>query len=256
MEFHIHGILQARILELVAIPFSRGSSQLRDWTCVSCIGSRFFTTLPLGSPTDPQDDGVRMSRLWQVIPRSGQRPPKWAFTSYESDSMDIPPHFCRVKIQEVWTWKRASNWHPHHGLTASRREKNVSVVHRQPVCGIWLYMLGWTRTNAMTSTVLMWYHLIFTKLCKVVIPLSQIRRLGLRNMEWACPVTPLEGHHTRKNYPRGYPLLHHGTQQQLPNSNMLQKPQGARWERGFPGRPPGAILIQFGIVSWNLHFNQ
>ena len=28
----VHGILQARILEWVAIPFSRGSSQTRDWT--------------------------------------------------------------------------------------------------------------------------------------------------------------------------------------------------------------------------------
>ena len=34
----IHGILQARILEWVAIPFSRGSSQTRDQTPVSCIG--------------------------------------------------------------------------------------------------------------------------------------------------------------------------------------------------------------------------
>ena len=39
----IHGILQARILEWVAIPFSRGSSQPRDWTKVSCIADRFFT---------------------------------------------------------------------------------------------------------------------------------------------------------------------------------------------------------------------
>ena len=39
----VHGILQARILEWVAIPFSRGSSQPRDWTQVSCIAGRFFT---------------------------------------------------------------------------------------------------------------------------------------------------------------------------------------------------------------------
>ena len=32
----IHGILQARILEWVAISFSRGSSWCRDWTCMSC----------------------------------------------------------------------------------------------------------------------------------------------------------------------------------------------------------------------------
>ena len=36
-------ILQARILEWVAIPFSSGSSQPRDGTCVSCIAGRFFT---------------------------------------------------------------------------------------------------------------------------------------------------------------------------------------------------------------------
>ena len=38
-----HGILQVRILEWVAIPFSRGSSRPRDWTQVSCIAGRFFT---------------------------------------------------------------------------------------------------------------------------------------------------------------------------------------------------------------------
>ena len=39
----VHGILQARILEWVAIPFSRGSSQPRDLTLVSYIAGRFFT---------------------------------------------------------------------------------------------------------------------------------------------------------------------------------------------------------------------
>ena len=34
----VHGIFQARILEWVAISFSRGSSRPRDGTCVSCIG--------------------------------------------------------------------------------------------------------------------------------------------------------------------------------------------------------------------------
>ena len=39
----IYGISQARILEWVAIPFSRGSSSPRDQTCASCIAGRFFT---------------------------------------------------------------------------------------------------------------------------------------------------------------------------------------------------------------------
>ena len=40
----VHGILQARILEWVAFYFSRGSSKPRDWTQVSCIADRFFTS--------------------------------------------------------------------------------------------------------------------------------------------------------------------------------------------------------------------
>ena len=44
------GILQARILECVAMPFSRGSSRPRDQNWVSCIAGRFFTIEPLGKP--------------------------------------------------------------------------------------------------------------------------------------------------------------------------------------------------------------
>ena len=43
MDCSIHGILQARILEWAAVPFSRGSSQPRDWTQVSCIAGGLFT---------------------------------------------------------------------------------------------------------------------------------------------------------------------------------------------------------------------
>jgi len=40
----VHGILQARILEWVAFPFSRGSSLPQDQIQVSRIAGRFFTT--------------------------------------------------------------------------------------------------------------------------------------------------------------------------------------------------------------------
>ena len=55
MGYTVRGILQARILEWVAFPFSRGSSQPRDQTQVSRITGGFFTrwatreALPLGS---------------------------------------------------------------------------------------------------------------------------------------------------------------------------------------------------------------
>ena len=44
----VHRILQARILELVAFPFSRESSQPRDWIQVSHIAGRFFTSWATG----------------------------------------------------------------------------------------------------------------------------------------------------------------------------------------------------------------
>ena len=43
MDYTVHGILQARILEWVVIPFSRGSSQLQDRTQAFHIAGRFFT---------------------------------------------------------------------------------------------------------------------------------------------------------------------------------------------------------------------
>ena len=44
MNYTVHGILQARILEWVAFPFSRGSSQPRDQSEVSHIAGGFFTS--------------------------------------------------------------------------------------------------------------------------------------------------------------------------------------------------------------------
>ena len=44
----VHGLLQARILEWVALSFSRGSSLLSDQTQVSCIAGRFFSNSATG----------------------------------------------------------------------------------------------------------------------------------------------------------------------------------------------------------------
>ena len=49
MDYTVHGILQARILEWVSFPFSR-SSQPRDWTQVFCIAGGFFTCWAQAEP--------------------------------------------------------------------------------------------------------------------------------------------------------------------------------------------------------------
>ena len=56
MDYTIHGILQAGILEWVAFPFSRGSSQPKDKTQVSHIAGGFFTSLAtMKSPVNYKD---------------------------------------------------------------------------------------------------------------------------------------------------------------------------------------------------------
>ena len=54
--FSVHGIVQARILECIGIPFSRGSAQPRDWTWVSCIA--FFT-----------ESARKSLQLWGSVPK-------------------------------------------------------------------------------------------------------------------------------------------------------------------------------------------
>ena len=68
----VHGILQARVLEWVAVPFSRGSSQPRDWTQVSRIAGSFFTIWA----GKPKNTGVgSLSLLQGIFPtqKSNQR---------------------------------------------------------------------------------------------------------------------------------------------------------------------------------------
>ena len=72
MDYTVHGILQGRIPEWVAFPFSRGSSQPRDQTQVSRIAGGFFTSwaiweaqeywsgLPIPSSVDLHDPGIKL----------------------------------------------------------------------------------------------------------------------------------------------------------------------------------------------------
>ena len=57
----VHGILQARILEWVAFPFSRGSSQPGDHTQVSRIAGRFFTVWAINRTVQKN---LPSSRTW------------------------------------------------------------------------------------------------------------------------------------------------------------------------------------------------
>ena len=66
----VHGILRARILEWVAISFSRGSSPSRDRTHVSCIGRQFLYHIE--PPEKPQSTQGYSLRSKQALPYQGQ----------------------------------------------------------------------------------------------------------------------------------------------------------------------------------------
>ena len=102
----VHGILQARILEWVAFPFSRGSSQPRDQTQVYLIVGGFFTSWatreaqeywggwPIPSPADLPDPGIEPgspalqadslpTELWGKLFKTTQMPASWWVDKYE-----------------------------------------------------------------------------------------------------------------------------------------------------------------------------
>ena len=86
-----HGIFQARILEWVAISFSRRSSWSRDWTQVSCIASGHLLSEPPGKPiplkvTVKSEHSVSITNLFLD-------------TCFPSCSKDIlrSHHTCKIK---------------------------------------------------------------------------------------------------------------------------------------------------------------
>ena len=105
MDYTAHGILQARILEWVATPFSRGSSQPRNRTQVSCIPSRSFTswatrealvTWPgIIKPMFPALQG------WLSIPGPPGKSPWSSFWHIVS---------AKPKAVQVWSLQKPTKW--------------------------------------------------------------------------------------------------------------------------------------------------
>ena len=104
MDYAVYGILQVRILEWVAFPFSRGSSQLRDWTQVSHImAGGFFTSW---ATREVQEYWSGWSILSPAdLPNPGNEPGSPALRrilyqlSYQGSSMcsmcsSFPTYFC------------------------------------------------------------------------------------------------------------------------------------------------------------------
>ena len=99
LGFSVHEILQARILEWEAIPFSRESSPPRDWTEFSQNAVRFFTFEPLRKPL--------INSLYIYFSTE----PKWFDLMWLSGKESA----CQCKRCKRWKfdpWVGRRKWHP------------------------------------------------------------------------------------------------------------------------------------------------
>ena len=93
----VHGILQAKILEWIPIPSSRGLSQPRDRTGVSCITGRFFTVWPTQKWKWKLLSNVRLfATPWTAayqapLPMGFSRQEYWSGSPVPSAIFPLPP---------------------------------------------------------------------------------------------------------------------------------------------------------------------
>ena len=69
MDYTVHGILHARILEGVAVPFSRESSQTRDQTQVSLLQADSLPAVPQWKPKNTEVGGLPLFQ--RIFPDPG-----------------------------------------------------------------------------------------------------------------------------------------------------------------------------------------
>ena len=111
----VHGILQARILQWVAIS-SRGSSQTRDWTQVSCTAGKFFTSWATREAPKGRQ-GVSKNSTLRAPPQSCwnafNKIPRWflwTLTLRNTDLEDLSPQITKEVTLVYFSWDYLKFW--------------------------------------------------------------------------------------------------------------------------------------------------
>ena len=99
MDYTVHGILQARMLQWVAFPFSRASSQPRDWTQDSCIAGGFFTSWASRE--------VKKKTEHQIIDGAGED--SWQSLGLQDQTSQSKRKSTLNTPWKDWCWSWASN---------------------------------------------------------------------------------------------------------------------------------------------------
>ena len=157
-----HGIFQARILEWVAISFSRGSSWSRDLTHVSSLAGRLLTTEPPEeAPSLPKP--CQPSILSCLFLSSGPNPPHlWG--SSLSPCLYFPFHF--PKFRGPWTlpWK-------HQEKIGNSYNFNFAVVlFVQSLNHVQLFATPWTAAHQASLSITISWSLLWSMSIEPMIP--------------------------------------------------------------------------------------
>ena len=123
----VHGIIQARILEWVAIPFFKASSQPRNWIWVSCIAGRFFTIWTTRKTQQLAKQLSRQAALLKDIPSS-----------------QITTHY--------WTWQCPSE--RQDPTSPTRTQAPVPLPQQKTFRRHWSNLTHWRQTSKVRGTII------------------------------------------------------------------------------------------------------
>ena len=181
MDYTAHGILQTRILEWVAFPFSRGSSQPRDWTQVSHISGRFLPAELQGKPKNTKVG--RLSLLQQIFLAQEIEP---GSPVLQADS--LPPELSgKLQIIPSNIPKNTSLWGEKGAHYQKFYEKRGTIVwktlnltqfHRQSPQGIWQAKGHFSQQEELNS------------LCWIYFSMKSSLTCFLSSLPTALPLTP------------------------------------------------------------------
>ena len=129
----VHGILQARILEWVAFPLSRGSSQPRDWILVSGIAGILYYLSQQGSPSLSKFSSVTQSCLTLCNPMHRSTP-------------GLPVHHLLLEFTQT---------HVHGTLFSLKKEGFCHMLQH----GRTLRTSCWETWSSYRKTNTVWFHL-------------------------------------------------------------------------------------------------
>ena len=126
MGYRVHGILQARMLEWVAFPFSRGSSLPRDRTEVSCIAGGFFTSWTTREAMD---------EMWhhRLRPEGRCRQCSWEMLSrYKGNGIKYNKRHVSCKVRSCCQAEEGSKASVVKFSAVSREDKNLNFQVNSP----------------------------------------------------------------------------------------------------------------------------